>query len=321
MAGNLVVNKVQYVLASKDATGVLKLISSQNVSKGDADNIIASAQAISLKAITPFIGAKDSSKGLVISGAKAGDVVKIIARSNVSLGNNSKISLYLIHRLSQGLMFLRSQTNDAAIEGYIQICQLDPSTGRFNKKIFIDHFDKQKGVTSTALWANLSSFLAKMDQEYMDAEPMLDMLLRAVARISPDYNPRFDSTMSFELPINKIPSDILFIGGVISENGSIISVLLDKQDSYSKTIIQEGYMTDSKAKKSLLSFIDDDPFLKAAFSTTKTNLDGHGISADKVKEPEEIVKSAMISIEKNKPNDVYELNSSWLEWWILKNSH
>lgn len=320
MSGNVIVSKVQYVLAAKQADGTLKVISSQNVSSGDADAIVSSAQSVALRSISPFIGVKDSSKGLVISGVKAGDIMKIISRSFQFSGQKSKISLYLIHRLSQGLLFLRSQTNDAAMQGYMQICMLDQFTGRFKKEIFIDYFSKQQDVVATALWANLSSFLSKMDQEYLDAEPILDMLLRSFTRVSPNYDPKFDSVMEFSLPINKIPSDILLIGGVVSEDGSIISVLLDKQDSYSKSIIQEGYITDSKAKSSLINFINEDPFLKAAFSTTSSSLDGNGLINEKITESEEVVKSAMISIEKNKPNDVYELNASWFDWWIQKNS-
>lgn len=318
MSGYLI-NKVQYVLASRGATGKYTIISKQGVSDTDAELIISTAQTVGLKSITPFIGVKDSSKGLLLSGADSGDLIKIVSRSFYR-ADIKNISLYLLHRLSQGLLFLRSQTDDAIMEGFIQSCKLSPETGRFDKKTFIDYFSSKNGIVGTALWANLSSFLAKMDQEYLDAQPLVDVLLRSLVRMGPNYEPRFDSTMNFDLPLNKVPSDILLIGGIVSEDRSIIAVLLDKQDSYSRSIVQEGFITDSKAKSSLVNFINDDPFLKAAFSTSQSSLDGDGLVPEKLTDSEEIVKDAMISIEKNKSNDVYELNASWFDWWIQRNS-
>lgn len=307
--------RVQYVLGQRNADGTISLISSQNVRQDDAQNILDSVKGVALTSLTPFIGVKDSSKGLVIVGPKANQLFNIVGRSGFTSSNNTKFNLYLFHRLSQGLIFLRSQTSEKVIQGFIQCCKLDSYTGRFDKKSFFAYFSKQEGVVHTALWSSLSQFLAKLDQGYLDNEPTVDMLLRAISTVAPVYSPATDWSLTFDVPLNKFPEDIIFLGAVVAEDSSLISVLLDKQDSYSRSIVQEGYITDSKARASLVNFINEDPFLKAAFATSPSALDGKGISPQKVTEPEEIVKDAMIKIEQTRVKDVYNVNASWIQWW------
>lgn len=313
-------NKVKFVLASRQQDGKLAVVSQQGVNDEEARLILDTAQQTQLKSITPFISVRDTSKGLLLRGRDAGDLITIINRSLLGSKSRKEISLYLLHRISQGLLFLRSQTSDQVIDGFIQVCRLDPYTGRFEKKAFLNFFGKQSDTVNTVLWANLSAFLAKMDQEYLDAQPLVDVLLRSIARISTDYEPRFDSTMTFDIGLDKIPSDILLIGAVVGDDQSIISVLLDKQDSYSKSIIQEGYMSDTKAQASLINFINDDPFLKAAFATSPSALDGNGIQEQKIDIDEAVIQDAMISIERRKESDVYGQDASWFDWWRARSA-
>lgn len=312
--------RVQYVLGQRNSDGTISMISSQNVKQEDAQNILDSVKGVALTSLTPFIGVKDSSKGLVIVGPKANQLFNIVGRSSIAASNKTKFNLYLFHRLSQGLIFLRSQTSEKVVQGYIQCCVLDGNTGRFEKETFFTYFSKQEGVVHTALWSSLSQFLAKLDQGYIDNEPTVDMLLRAIAPFAPNYAPSADWSLTFDVPVNKFPEDIIFLGAVVADDSSLISVLLDKQDSYSRSIVQEGYITDSKARASLVNFINEDPFLKAAFATSPSVLDGNGISPQKITESEEVVKDAMITIEQTKVKDVYNVNASWIQWWNERTS-
>lgn len=306
--------KVSHILLRRELNGTHTILSKGRVGDLDVQQVTKYFDNANDKLLTAGIKVSDTDKGVVFYGANASDIFQIVSRSKVT--NNKDVSIYLLHRLIQTLFYLRSQTSEAVVQGYINMMKIEPVTGRTYKKTFIEYFSKQKDVVATQLWANLSKFLEKLDSDYMDKQPLYDLVLRSIARISMEYSPAMDSTLSLDIDISSIKGDIAFVGALTSDENSLTAILLDKTSSYSSSIIQDGYITDSKAKSNLLSFINDDPYLKAAFSTSKTALDGNGLVVSKQTDPEKVVQDALLKVDKRSEDDVYGVEKSWLNWWL-----
>lgn len=313
----------QFFIAKKNSNGRYSIFDSQGVKSDDGQAILEKIDLSGSTTITPTLFVRDSDKQVVVSGSKAKDVFRIIGKSFTNttwdFGNRS-VSLYLIHRVALGLLYLRSQTSEKFMTSYLAVATLDRATGRFQKDDFLDLAAKDSNLVGTKIWAGLSDYLKKLDQDYIDKQPMTDMLLRSFMRISPDYQPQYDSQITFKDVYTTFPEDFIFVGAVVSSDSSLTAVLVDQPVSYSKSVIQEGYMTDSKSRKALISFIDSDPFLKAAFSTTRSKLDGDGLTSEKISQPESVVKDAMMKVSAKSSEDVYGIDSSWLNWWTKKQS-